>query len=275
MYNKVSILINTCDNYHDVLPLFFSAFQEYWPQNDFPIYLNSEHKNFEFDGLEIKLCTILKNEDANWGYRFKKALNQIESEYIITLFDDYILESNVNNDLINYSILRLDTDINTGGIYFFPFFKKEDMQKTNNDYFVKTDESVPYRINTSPAIWRKSFLKKLISKKDDPWSWEAFAHLKQVAKSSKVLSIPNNGLPAYNYAASKGGAIYRGRWVTSVVEAKFKKYKIQIDLNKRGINSKNVIQSRSLIWKIKFLVSGLRMVGLKMIFFIIGNYKKF
>ena len=124
----------------------------------------------------------------------------------------------------------------------------------NNDKFIIINNSVPYRINTSPAIWRKSFLKELISEKDDPWSWEAFAHLKEFAKSKVILSISQDVLPAYNYSASEGGAIYRGKWVLSVVDPKLQKYNIKIDLNKRGVYSKEFYSTTIFIMENKIFV---------------------
>ncbi len=274
MNNNVSILINTCDKYHDVLPLFFSAFKEHWSGCNYPINLNSEYEKYECSGLKLISHTVLNNEKTNWGYRFKKALDKIKSDYIITLFDDYVLESDVDVDFINQSIQKLESNVNIGAIYLFPILKNQIQNEVNNDKFIIISNSVPYRINTSPAIWRKSFLKELISEKDDPWSWEAFAHLKEFAKSKEILSISQDMLPAYNYCASVGGAIYRGKWVLSVVDPKLQKYNIKLDLNKRGVYSKNFIQQRSLLWKIKFLLSGFRIAGLKIVYFLIKNYRK-
>ena len=115
----------------------------------------------------------------------------------------------------------------------------------------------------------KNFLNDLLNVSDDPWSWEAFAGYKKLAQLKKILTIPKNTTIAYNYAAAKGGGVYRGKWVEEVVAKKVKKYNLQLDFSIRGLSTNTNQQKRDIYWKMKFLFKGFRMVGFKVFYFIL------
>lgn len=272
MKNDIELLINTCDKYHDVLPIFFNCFKEHWANCEYNINLNSEYKKYFVNGLNIRSHNLQTNEKNNWGYRFKKTISNIDSKYIITLFDDFVLESKVDQQMINSFFKIMENDNNIGVIYLNSILEEN---KNDSLHFLKeVDELYPFRINSTPALWRKSFLFNLIEEKDDPWSWEAFAGYKKIARKLKILSIFKDIKPAYDFNTSKGGAIYRGKWVEEVIMPKIDKYNILINLNLRGVFKKNDLIKRSFIFKLNFLISGYRMVGFKVIFFIFYMLKK-
>jgi hypothetical protein len=267
MTNKISILVNTCDSYHDVLPIFFSALKEYWPDCKYPIHLNSEYNQFKFNSLNVQSHTILRNENSAWGYRFKKVINSIQSDYIISLFDDFILEAAVDQRTINSALSILESNSKVGIIYLYPIL--EGNKNDSLDFFFSVNALTPYRVNSAPALWRKDFLNDLLNISDDPWSWEAFAGYKKLAQSKKILTIPKNITIAYNYAAAKGGGIYRGKWVEEVVVKKVKKYNLQLDFSVRGLSANTKKHKRDIFWKTKFVFKGFRMVGFKVFYFIL------
>jgi len=267
MTNKISIVVNTCDSYHDVLPIFFSALKEYWPDCKYPIHLNSEYSQFNFNGLNLQSHTILRNENSVWGYRFKKVINSIKSDYIISLFDDFILETAVDQRIINSALNVLESNSKVGVIYLYPIL--EGNKNDSLDLFFNVSTLTPYRVNSAPALWRKNFLNDLLNNSDDPWSWEAFAGYKKLAQLKKILTIPKSITIAYNYAASKGGGIYRGKWVEEVVVKKVNKYNLQLDFSIRGLSTNTNKQKRDIFWKMNFLFKGFKMVGFKVFYFIL------
>ena len=182
------------------------------------------------------------------------------------------MESKVDQQMINSFFKIMENDNNIGVIYLNSI-----LQENKNDslHFLKeVHELQPYRINSAPALWRKSFLINLIEENDDPWSWEAFAGYKKIARKLKVLSIFKDVKPVYDFNTSKGGAIYRGKWVEEVIISKIAKYNIPINLNLRGVFKKKDLIKRSFIFKLNFLISGFRMVGFRVVFFIFYMIKK-
>ena len=272
MKNDIELLINTCDRYHDVLPIFFNCFKEHWANCEYNINLNSEYKKYFFNDFNIRSHTLQTNEQNNWGYRFKKTISNIDSKYIITLFDDFVLESKVNQEMIDFFYFMMENNSNVGVIYLYPIL--EENKNNELDLLKEVDRFYPFRVNSAPALWRKSFLNNLIEEKDDPWAWEAFAGYKKVARDFKILSPFKDIKPVYNFNASRGGAIYRGKWVSEVIIPKIKKYNIKLDLNLRGIYKKNDIIKKTFIYKLIFLKAVYKMSGIKLFFFIFFYAKK-
>lgn len=60
MKSNCSILINSCDDYEDVWRPFFSCFRDNWKNCSYPIFLNTEHKKYEHEGLEITSLNVIK-----------------------------------------------------------------------------------------------------------------------------------------------------------------------------------------------------------------------
>jgi hypothetical protein len=50
---QYSILVNTCDKFEDCWDPFFKLFKFYWPDYTGTIYLNTEYKDYSFEGLTI------------------------------------------------------------------------------------------------------------------------------------------------------------------------------------------------------------------------------
>ena len=147
-----TILVNTCDDYHDVLPIFFCAIQEFWKGHNFPINLNSEYNCYVHSGIDIFSHTVDKNEKLNWGYRFKKTLSKLNHKFVINLADDYILESIVEKKRIDKILRIMVSNEDIGAIYLYPILPIKEKMKRIFDDFVEIKHSTPYRVNTSPAI---------------------------------------------------------------------------------------------------------------------------
>lgn len=259
--NDVAILINSCDSYKDVVELNLCALNEFWENCNYPIYINSETiKSYETK-LNVRILNLLPGKNNDWGSRFIDSLSRIKEEYVIVILDDFILESHLNTNQLNIFINKIKNTPTVGGFYLnFGNFKLK------YDYDLNlhvVDNSNYYSINTGPAIWRKNVLMNLLEPSDNPWAWEFFAKYRTYAKLYSVCSVDQSSSNLYDYNYVKGGAIYRGKWVEEVVQDKIKKYKLKIDLNLRGTIKFHEPIKRPFLWKIKFFVSGFKMVGFR------------
>ena len=50
--DKIALLVNSCDKYEDLWAPFFTLLKKYW-NPEYPIVLNTESKDFNFEGLNI------------------------------------------------------------------------------------------------------------------------------------------------------------------------------------------------------------------------------
>lgn len=261
--HDITILVNSCDKYSDVRKLFFAAFDEYWSENKYKIVVNTESSVL----INTTNTTNKKNKyNLKWGERLIQVINEIDSNFILMVFDDYILEDYVDEHKIKKIINILQNDPNSSVFYLNAACLNDHDDNPNIDYRLLKN-NVNYRLNSVPAIWKKSELLKYTKKNDDPWSWEVFGSYRTFNKKN-FYSINSINNPIFPYNNKKGGAVYRGKWIEEVVVDKIAKYKLDIDLNVRGFIKFESNINRSLIWKIKFMSTGFKTVGFKALFFV-------
>lgn len=273
--NDCTIIVNSCDDYEDVWIPFFTVLNSMWKDCPYKIILNTESKKFEFDKLKIDTLQLFNGNDKDyWGKRLRLTLDEIDSEFVIMLFDDYILEGKVNIDKIEKCINWMKKDKN---IAVFYFSNSSGINILDNKYkdFELVGLKNDYKLNTAPAIWRKEKLKEYTGMFDTPWAWEFFGSARTYTDSALFYcaNIGKEDTFIYNYKL--GGAIHRGKWVKSIIEPVVIKYKLNINLNNRGFENESLeIYNHSLIWKIKFLYTGFKMIRFKVAIYLFRAIKK-
>lgn len=266
--SQCTIVINTCDAYSDVWELFFKAFEEYWEECEYKIVLNTE-------SLECNLPNVIThnfNEAStldNWGKRFKQTLKDMDSEFVIMLYDDFILEGNVNQAKIKQSIKWLEAEKNKKiCAFYFIHSQNKNIDDGKFEGFERLPLKADYKLNSAPALWRRDKLINFIEDNDSPWAWEYFGSYRAYNKDSVFYSVKKEDEDIYPYNYSMGGAIYRSKWVSGVVISLVKKYKLDLDLSKRGLTDKiGESNKRTLKWKIDFFKTGYKMIGLGVVLF--------
>lgn len=273
--NNCTIVVNTCDAYSDIWELFFKAFDDCWKGCEYEVVLNTE--KLSYNAKCIKTHNFIENSSLdNWGKRLKKTLQDIDSQYIIMLYDDFILEANVNQKKIKKCIDWLDCKDNKNiCAFYFSTTNNKNTDDKKFDGFERLPVKADYKLNSAPAIWRKKALLKFIQHTDSPWAWEFFGSYRAYNENSIFYSLKKGEEDIYPYSYLMGGAIYRGKWVLKVVIPLIEKYKININLSKRGI-TKGIGKEnkRSLKWKIDFFIIGYKMIGLGVLLFIFRTIKK-
>lgn len=266
--NQCTIVVNTCDAYSDVWELFFKAFEEYWKECDYKIVLNTETFICNLSNVITHNFNEISTLD-NWGKRFKQTLQDIDSKFVIMLYDDFILEKNVNQVKIKQCIKWLDDKKNKDiCAFYFIHSQNENIDDGKFEGFERLPLKADYKLNSAPALWRKDKLISFIEDNDSPWAWEYFGSYRAYNKESVFYSVKKKDEDIYPYNYSMGGAIYRGKWVSSVVLPLVDKYKLDLDLSKRGLTEKvDGSNKRTLKWKIDFFKTGYKMVGLGVVLF--------
>lgn len=266
------MVINSCDAYQDVWPLFFCALDEYWPNRDFDTVINSESKVEKNTDNTFSLSTGRQVNAGGWGARLLNVLADIETEYVIMVFDDYLLESLVDTQQVNDIVGFLD-EHETAAVYYLNAVCIKTHVDDKDSSFRLLKDRVDYRLNSAPAIWRRRDLMGYIGVNDNPWAWEVFGSYRTFGDGKDFYSPSSVSNNIYNYDYGKGGAIYRGKWVAGVVVPKAKKYGLNIDFSKRGFSNSNSFEKRGLAWKVHFLWLGFNMVGFKVIYFVVNAVK--
>lgn len=262
MKPKCTILVNSCDAYEVLWKPFFLVLRDKWKDLNYNIVLNTETKEFSLDGLEITTLSLgPETSERQWGKRLLETLEHIDTEYVINLFDDFILESPVDQNRIEQCLDWMEEHREIAVFYLMniPQPNQEDSRFPGFDI---VPQGQNYRLNSAPAIWCKEKLMEFTGEHDTPWAWEFFGSTRTYHTEDLFYCINKETQPVYEYAHKLGGAIHRGKWVRSVIEPVVEKYHLDIDLEERGFEEENgTLVGHSLKWKIDFFRLGYKMVG--------------
>tara|TARA_R110001599_G_scaffold62946_1_gene175246 strand:+ start:5271 stop:6131 length:861 start_codon:yes stop_codon:yes gene_type:complete len=272
---RLTVLVNSCDLYNDVWPLFFSALGEFWPSRSFKLVLNTETLAApNVNSVVTKNFNPLSRNNS-WGLRLREALQSIDTEYVLVLFDDFILEAPIDECELKKNIDRMDKDKDIAAIYLTALgLETQNVVCESFDYkYRMLQDKIDFRLNSAPAIWRRIDLLQYTGEHDNPWAWEVFGSYRTYGDGKKMYCPASSDNDVYVYNHSKGGAIYRGRWVSEVVVEKDEKYKLFINFEERGFSESGVFEKRTFGWKVNFMILGFRMVRFKSFLFVFRSLK--
>jgi hypothetical protein len=109
MKDNVAILISTYDGAADLWQPLEESYKRYWHDCNYPIFLTSNHKDFESD-LFIPLQI---GQEKSWSDNILKSLDKMKTKYALITFDDLFLNKKVDNDyILRQCQWALDNNVN-------------------------------------------------------------------------------------------------------------------------------------------------------------------
>ena len=155
-----SIIVLSCDKYDTCWQPFFALLDKYW-KNHPKTYLVTETKQCEYSK------TININSDC-WTERFKKALEQIDTDYVIIMLDDFFIRNKVDTKRIDYCLSQMNDDIAV-----FNFEKKyRQCDESNLIGFERQLNNQVYLNSCQPSLWNRKALIERLQDNETPWQWE-------------------------------------------------------------------------------------------------------
>ena len=263
----LTIVVNTCDTYQDVLEIFFHALKAHWPDCPYQVVINTETNTHQYPALVHNHSSPSGVDD--WGDRLLSTLSSIESEFVLMLYDDFILDRSVRNEHVSEALDLLKSQAQAAAVYLINTSLPLSLPASSLP-FVKIKDRADSRLNSAPGIWSRKVLMAYTSPGDTPWAWEVFGTYRTWGDGKLFYTLNPQQPDIYPYNYAKGGAIYRGKWVRKVVEQVIQAYPLNIDWAKRGFSSDTEFEKRSFVWKLRFIQTGFRMVGWKVIYFVRG-----
>lgn len=256
---KLTVLVNSCDAYEDTWYPMFKLLKKYWPDRKYPIVLNTETKQYDFEDMEIKTINLDTKKNVSWSYRLKSVLKKIDSEYILFLMDDFFLMDYVDQKRLEKIIKFMDDDSN---IAVFSFYRVEDDEHQDypsekyKDFNLRNKKGM-YRFNCQAAIWRRDVLIKALRNHESAWDWELIGNRRSRRMKYDFYTFPTNDNLIFNYDCENIGVV-RGKWRLPNTEKFLKKEGIEIDYSIRNNTVKKEIKSNKYIDKIKLYLKKIR-----------------
>ena len=228
MKEKCQIVVWSCDRYRDVWPAFFKLFNKYWSSCPYQINLISNGHNWEEPN--VKMWHVLAS--TPWTKALRETINQIHSDYVLLLLEDYLVNDHVDTEEIA-RLLAFMQEKNIGCCYLYPSDKyvKNNMNVAGYE-LGDVPPGVPFRVNTQSGLWRRDFLLATLCRDENVWDYEVNATVQSHAIPDGFMTVmrENTKLPFPYYCTG----VVRGKWMPGA-EALCKKEGISIDFSKRKV----------------------------------------
>lgn len=276
-----TLLINSSDKYSDLWPYFFQCLKKYWPEFSANIILNTKTMNFQFDGFEIRTS---RSGTDDWGRSLLKSLELVETDLILIMFDDFLLNKRVSNLKYNECLDFMRNNHTVSALYLEDITQHLGQFIFNDDTFEfigksiqlclrKVPKNMSYRVNSAPAIWRVDSLRKTIHPNDSPWIWETFAAYRMNVNSQIYFCIDKNSYPiiGFHNDQGRGGAVHQGSWLQSSVDWINNEFGESFIFT-RQVKSSSDKSSHNIKSKIKLLYYGFRSVGIPALWFVLQRF---
>jgi len=222
------IFLSSADAYSDMWPIFFSLFKKYWPEYNGTIYLNTQEKTIEIEGLNI-ICTTL-GRLGSFGKEMRACLDRIDSDTVILMLIDFIFMSKVNDEKFReYFDFFKNNQLDTLNFMYYKSVNQTD--SSNTDILIVTPPAPYLFFNYQIAFWRKSVLYEMVLPHENPWTSEWFGTKraeKMNIKTGIVKQVPGSPI---NYHPS--GCLAKSKWHPEAVSF-LNKEGIEVDFSKRG-----------------------------------------
>lgn len=163
--SNVSLVVLSSDGYSKYWDWFFTLKKKYWADCPYDTYLVTESKKTR------KAKTINIDSDI-WTKRFREALKEIPSDYVIVLLEDYFIRSKVDQTRIAEIFEFFSHNINIAVFNFEENYRPADESIYNLPGWKQQKNKQIYLNSTQPSIWNKELLLSRLKEDQNPWEWE-------------------------------------------------------------------------------------------------------
>ena len=215
------IFISSSDSYSDLWPIFFDLFKLHWPEFKGVIYLSTEEKEFQSEGLNI-VCTQV-GKLGHFGKVFRAGLDKVDSDMVLLIMIDYIFMGKVDDTAMKK--------------YFDDFLSSNwdalVIGEFVDSHFDETIHYVPYNFfSYQIAFWRKKNLYQMALPYENPWSSEVYGTRRAQKMKLKINSLnKKNANSPIPYDGR--GCLHQGQWLDEAVEY-LHRINYCVDFEKRG-----------------------------------------
>ena len=160
---KVPILLHTMDSYSWTWNNWYTLFKKY-VHNHGPIYFLTEDKAPDF----VDEVIHIKSGKGEWGARLLKGLEQIDSDLLFYMQEDFWA---VKDLVLSNDILDIFYKLNMENMIIAYLVNSLSLEKIQGDLY-KYNQNSDYTQNHSFGLWRKDVLCSNVFPNENPWQNE-------------------------------------------------------------------------------------------------------
>jgi hypothetical protein len=180
-----SVLVVSCDRYRDLWTPFFELFRRHWPDCPFPVQLGGN----------------LTGGDKSWSASLRVSLEQIPSDYVLLMLEDFFLDRAVNNLAIEECLQTLHS-LNGAAMRLFP--------NPPSDYALAGMPGVgvlhplaPFRVSLQACLWNRTKLLALLRDDESSWEFETRGTLRAQAQADGYYCV-RGAVIHYQHVVERG-----------------------------------------------------------------------
>lgn len=198
--SECALLVISCDAYSDLWKPFFCLLSRYWPDCPFDKFLGSDTLSYNDSGVR----PLRFSGGRDWSLCMKECLEQLSSEYVLVMLDDFFLRRKVGTSQV---------------LHCLDFAKKHDATQVRliprpgpttriegENLVGESESGSPYRLCAQAAIWNRSKLRDLLRIGESVWDFEHNGNARVATQAGGFYSVWRSALP------------YKGAWAHHVVE---------------------------------------------------------
>jgi hypothetical protein len=229
-----TILVNSSDSFEDCWNPFFKLYKKYWNAPNILILLNTEFKTgYQYEDLPIT-CTAANAKHPErrltWSECLINALQQVQTDLIIYVQEDYFFERQVDQAIINDFVSMMQDQPALKYIGLTHIGNLPPFGKWPQDPRLCKVLNTPYRISTQAGIWRKDTLLSYLRPEENGWMFEVFGTERAKNIDELFLTLQHSLPPAILYTHT---GIIKGKWHPAI-PALFAENNIEMDFTQRG-----------------------------------------
>lgn len=252
--NGLAIFVNTCDAFEDCWEPFFKLFKEYGGAlRNCTIYLNTEHKKFDYEGLNIVCLKVngARNHRLSWSECLDIGLSKVKEPYVLYLQEDYFFNQDVALPEVKTALDFLKAK--AGNAVYLNEFGPIINSPIDTDFIVPVPVSSKYLLSTQACIWKVSYLKGLLLPWENGWMFEKFGCLRlKNDKGNGIFTVSPISLEERSTVSYIYTGVMKGAWHLDCVEL-FAAHRLDINFDRRGFyKSRNRWQSKFEVLRMLF-----------------------
>lgn len=210
LIKEVTVLTSSFDGYSELWGPHYKLLFKNWPalkgeRSFIPVMLISNKLSYD----DPRVISLKIGDDTTWSKNLRNALKSVKTKYTFLLFDDYIINSPVNEPRLLELLALLER---TNGAYveaiqddgqFIYGHEKEKKFAPGIEGVVYRSKGSACRNSLQASLWNTEELRKLIKPEESAWDFEIVGNARTQDNPKPFYMVASNSAVTYLNAVAK------------------------------------------------------------------------